>query len=141
MNPRTVVASLVLLIIGITTQAENSTRMIVYTFQDGAALLHVGLIDSSPAYGFVLRPTSSPPKKVFRFPRQQFEKTWRMLQSSGVERFAGGKSANRRFDSVENYVFSITDRPNGAITNFVVPKTRAPGAIISLARQLEAYAR
>jgi hypothetical protein len=141
MNPRIVVALLALLVSGITAQAENSERMIIYAFQDGPTLLYVGLVDSSPARGFVLRQTSSQPEKAFRFTRQQFEQIWRRLNSSGAEKFAGGKSANRTFDPIKNYVFSVTDMPGGAITHFVVPKTRASGAIVSLARQFEAAAR
>jgi hypothetical protein len=141
MSGRMVIVSVALLIISVTARADNSTRMIVYTFQDGPALLHVGLVDTSPAYGVVLSPSSPPPKKVFKVPLQQFEKIWTMLQSSGAQGFAGGKSANRTFDAVHNYVFPITDKPKRRTTNFVVPKPRASGALISLARQFEAYAR
>jgi hypothetical protein len=142
MNTRTIVAVLALLVIGITARAENSTRMLMYTFQDGAALIHVGLIDTPPApRGFVACPTSPRRQKAFSVSRHQFEQAWRALQSSGVEKFAGAESANRMFDAAKNYVFSVAHMPNGPKTNFVVPKTRASGALVSLARQFEAYAR
>lgn len=78
---------------------------------------------------------------AFKVSRQQFEQAWRALHSSGAEKFGGGKSANRAFDAVKNYVFSTADMPNGAMTNFVVPKNRVSAALVSLARQFEAYAR
>ncbi|HYJ06691.1 MAG TPA: hypothetical protein VEX43_16265 [Chthoniobacterales bacterium] len=140
MNTRTIMAVLALLVIGFTARAQAATRMLMYTFQDGPALRCVGIVDTSPARGFVISPTSSIPQKAFRITRQQFEQTWRSLHSSGAEKFAGGKSANRTFDAVKNYVFSVTNMPNGAITNFVVPKNRASPEVVSLARQFEAFA-
>ena len=148
MNSRIVLAMLALLAFGFTVRAQAATRMLMYTFQDGSVLIQVGFIDTPRApRGFVLCPSSPKRQKMFSVSRQQFEQTWRALHSSGAEKFGGDKSANRTFDAVKNYVFSVTDMPsgtnlpNGAVTNFVVPKSRASPALVSLARQFEAYAR
>lgn len=114
--------------------------MLMYTFQEGSTLIQVGLIDTPAApRGFVLCPTSPRRQKGFRVSRPQFEQAWRALQSSGAGKFAG--SANRTFDATKNYVFSVAHLPNGSQTNYVVPKHRASGALVSLARQFEGYAR
>lgn len=135
MNTRTIMAVLALLVIDFTARAQAATRILMYTFQDGPALIQVGLIDTPPApRGFVICPSSPKRQKMFSVSRQEFEQTWRSLHSSGAGKFAGDKSANRMFDAVKNYVFSVTSMPNGAITNFVVPKNRASGAVVSLAR-------
>lgn len=139
MNTRAFLAVLALVFVGITARAQGPTRVLMYTFQDGSTLISVGLIDTPRApRGFVLCPTSPKRQKGFKISGQQFEQAWRTLHSSGAEKFAG--SANRSFDAVHNYVFSA-HLPNGSQTNFVVPKTRASAALISLARQFEAYAR
>jgi hypothetical protein len=140
MNTRALLAVLTLVFVGITARAQDSTRMLMYTFQDGTALIHVGFIDTPRApRGFVLCPTSPRRQKGFSISHQQFEQVWLALHSSGAEKFAG--TANRTFDAAKNYVFSVAHMPNGSKTNFVVPKTRASGALIALARQFEAYAR
>ena len=140
MNSRTIIAVLALLVVGITARAQNSTRMLMYTFQDGTNLIQVGLIDTPAApRGFVLCPTSPRRQKGVRVSRQQFDQAWRALQSSGAEKFAG--AANRTFDATKNYVFYVAHMPAGSKTTYVVPKNRASGALVSLARQFEAYAR
>ena len=146
MNPRIIVLVLALLVIGLPARAQAGTRMLMYTFQEGSVLIQVGFIDTPRApRGFVLSPSSPKRQKMFSVSRQQFETTWRALHSSGAEKFGGNKSANRTFDAVKNYVFSVTDMPaganlpNGAVTNFVVPKNRASPQVVSLARQFEAF--
>jgi hypothetical protein len=125
---------------GITARAQNPTRMVMHTFQDGSTLLIVGYIDSPRApRGFVLCPTSPKRQKGFRITQAQFEQAWRALHSGGAEKFAG--TADRSFDAVKNYVFSVVNMPGGSKTNFVVPKDRASGALVSAARQFEGYAR
>ena len=142
MNSRTLVAILALVVAGVSARAEKPTRMLMYTFQDGPVLIHVGMIDTPGApRGFVACPTTPRRQKAFSVSRQQFDQAWRALQSSGAEKFAGPQSANRMFDATKNYVFSVADMPNGAKTNFVVPKNRASAALVSLARQFEVYAR
>lgn len=142
MNSRTVLAMLALLVFGVTARAQTPTRALMYTFQDGSAVILVGLIETPPAArGFMTSPTSPGRKKAFKVTRQQFEQAWRTLHSSGAGKFAGGQSANRMFDSIQNYVFTAAHMPNGALTNFVAPKNRASPALVSLARQFEAYAR
>jgi hypothetical protein len=142
MNPRAKVAVLALLVVAVTARAQTPTRTLMYTFQDDSAVILVGLIETPPtARGFMTSPTSPGRKKAFKVTRQEFEQAWRTLHSSGVGKFAGGQSANRTFDTIQNYVFTAARMPNGAMTNFVVPKTRASPALVSLARQFEAYAR
>jgi hypothetical protein len=142
MNPRVIVTLLGLLVIGSSAWGQNSTRMLMYTFQDRSVLLLVGFIDTPRApRGFVTSPTSPGRHKAFRVSPQQFEQAWRTLHSSGAEKFAGDQSANRTFNTIQNYVFSTARMPNGATRNFVVPKRRASPALVSLARQFEAYAR
>lgn len=139
-NTRTIVAVLTLLVIGSTTRAQNATRMLMYTFQEDSTLIQVGLIDTPAApRGFVVCPTSPKRQKGFRVSRQQFEQPWRALQSSGAEKFAG--ASDRTFDAARNYVFTVAHMPNGSKKTYVVPKHRASGALVSLARQFEAYAR
>lgn len=137
MNARPLLVVLILVFAGMTARAQNPARMIMYTFQDGSTLIQVGFIDTPRApRGFVLCPTSPRRQKGFKLSGQQFQQSWLALHSSGAAKFAG--SANRSFDAVKNYVFS-TLMPNGSQTNFVVPKSRASPALISLARQFEAY--
>ena len=139
MKPRLIIAVLAFLVVTITARAQNSTRMLMYTFQDGSTSIHVGLIDTPPApRGFVLCPTAPKRQKGFRVSRKEFEQSWHALQSGGVEKFAG--PANRAFDATRNYVFSIAHMPNGAKKNYVIPKDRASRGLVSLARQFEAYA-
>jgi hypothetical protein len=114
----------------------------MYSFQDSGVIINVGLIDSPRVpRGFVACPMSPRRQKGFTVSRQQFEQAWRKLQSSGAEKFAVAKSEHGLFDPAKNYLFTITDMPDGSQTDFVVPKNRASGALVSLARQFEAYAR
>ena len=141
-NSRTVIAILALLLAAVPASAEKSTRMLMYTFQDGPVLIHVGMIDTPRApRGFVAAPTAPRRQKAFTVSPQQFERAWQALQASGAEKFASPQSANRKFDATKNYVFSIAHMPDGAKTNFVVPKSRASATLISLARQFEGHAR
>lgn len=136
---RSVVALVALLVLATTAHAQNASRMVMYTFQDGSTLLQVGFIDSPVApRGFVLCPTSPRRQKGFRVSRQQFEQTWRTLHSSEAKKFGG---SNRAFNATANYVFSVAHMPKGITASYVVPKERAPSALVSLARQMEAYAR
>ena len=140
MNSRTLLAVLALLVIGTTASAQNFTRTLMYTFQDGNTLLSVGFIDTRPsARGFVLCPSAPRRQKGFQLSTQQFEQAWRAFESSGARKFGG--PATREFDAVRNYVFSVVDVRHGGQTNCVVPKNRASAALVSLARQFEAYAR
>lgn len=140
MNTRTILAVLALLLIGNTPRAQNFSRTLMYTFQDGSTLLNVGLIDTRPtARGFVLCPSAPKRQKGFKLSTQQFEQAWRAFESSGARKFGG--PATREFDAVRNYVFSVVEVRHGGQTNFVVPKNRASPALVSLARQFEAYAR
>jgi hypothetical protein len=142
MNSRIVLAMLALLAFGVTARAQSPTRVLMYTFQDGSAVMLVGLIETPPtARGFMTSATSPGRKKAFKVTRQQFEQAWLALHSSGAGKFAGDQSVNRTFDTIQNYVFSTALMPNGAVKNFVVPKSRASPALVSLARQFEAYAR
>jgi hypothetical protein len=141
MKARTIIAVLALLVSGITARSQNSARLLMYSFQDKGVILNVGLIDTRAPRGFVACPMSPRRQRAFSVSRQQFEQAWRKLHSSGAEKFAVPKSENGLFDPVRNYLFTVTDGPNGAQTDFVVPKTRASGALISLVRQFEAYAR
>jgi hypothetical protein len=140
MNRRTLFALLALLVIGIPARAQNFTRTLMYTFQDGSTLLSVGFIDTRPsARGFVLCPLAPKRQKGFKLTTQQFEQAWRAFESGGARKFGG--PATREFDAVRNYVFSVVEVRHGSQTNFVVPKNRASAALVSLARQFEAYAR
>jgi hypothetical protein len=142
MKTRTIVAVLVLLVIGITARAQNSKRSLMYSFKDRGVIISVGLIDSPRVpRGFVMCPMSPKRQKGFTVSRQQFDQTWQKLQSSGAEKFAVPESEKGLFDPAKNYLFTITDGPNGSQTDFVVPKTRASRALVALARQFEAYAR
>jgi hypothetical protein len=141
-NIRPIVGALALIVIGITARAQNSTRSLMYSFQDKGVILNVGLIDSPRVpRGFVACPMSPKRQKGFTVSRQQFDQTWQKLQSSGAEKFAVAKSDHGLFDPNKNYLFTITDFPDGSQTDYVVPKARASRAVVSLARQFEAYAR
>jgi hypothetical protein len=142
MNFRTVLATFALLVFGVTARAQTPTRTLMYTFQDDSAVILVGLIETpSSIRGFMTSPTTPGRKKAFKATRQQFDLAWRTLHSGGARKFAGDQSANRTFNTIQNYVFTAAHLPNGATTNFVVPKNRASPALVSLARQFERYAR
>ena len=142
MNIRTIIGVLALIVIGSTARAQNSTRSLMYSFKDDGVILNVGLIDSPRVpRGFVACPLSPRRQKGFTVSRQQFDRTWQKLQSSGAVKFAVAKSDNRLFDPVKNYLFTITEFPTGSQTDYVVPRAGASRAVVSLARQFEAYAR
>jgi hypothetical protein len=133
---------LALIVIGSTARAQNSTRSLLYSFKDDGVILNVGLIDSPRVpRGIVACPLSPRRQKDFTVSRQQFDQTWQKLQSSGAVKFAVAQSDNRLFDPVKNYLFTITEFPTGAQTDYVVPRAGASRAVVSLARQFEAYAR
>ena len=141
MTSRTIFACLAFVVLGSTTLAQKTTRMLMHTFQDGSTLIHVAVVDMSPtARGVITSPNAPARQRVFTVSHQQFEQMWRTLQSSGAEKYAGGEGASRTFDAQNYYVFSVGYMPNGKKTNYVVPKPRASSSLISLARQLEAYA-
>jgi len=140
MSARALLVVLVLLVAGIPARGEYSTRMLTYTFQDGAVAVHVGLIDTRPLpRGFVVCPASPKRQKTFKITREQFEQIWRAWQSSGAGRFA--QSENGMSDIVNNYVFLVVDMRKDLETNFVVPNAHASGALKALARQFETHSR
>jgi hypothetical protein len=122
------------------TYAQKPTRMLMHTFQNGRALVFVAVIDESPVPRGLVRRADSAGQRTFTVSHQQFEQMWRTLQSDAAQKYAGREGVNRTFDAINNYVFSVSYMPNGKKTNYVVPKG-APNALVSLARQLEGYAR
>ena len=141
MLTRTIVAVLAFLFIGIAAGAQNSARMLMYTIQNGPALIHIAVVDTPSGIRGVVTSNTPRRERAFSVSHPQFERMWRTLQSPDLEKFASGGSPSRMFDATSNYVFSIGYMPNGKKTNFVVPKARASAPLISLARQLKAYAQ
>ncbi len=129
----------VLSILAVGRADAKPTRTLMHTFQDGAAIIFVAIVDKTPAPQGVVRSSDPARQRTFSVSRQQFEQMWRTLESL-PQKYAGGEGASRSFDAVSNYIFSVGYMPDGKKTNYVIPKSSAFSPVVALARQLEAYA-
>jgi hypothetical protein len=119
--------------------ANEPTRMLMHTFQDGSAIIFVAIVDQTPAPRGVVRASVPSRQRTFTISHQQFEQMWRTLESV-PRKYAGGEGASRTFDAASSFIFSTGYMPNGKKINYVIPKNSALSPVVAMARQLEAYA-
>lgn len=118
--------------------AESNERTLLHAFQEDSRIVYVTIVDRSPApVGLVTSQDKSRQERWFMVSRAQFDKMWSTLMSAGVEkyaRYAGAKEPERTYDALNYCVFAAAQMPRGWKKNYVVPFSKAPPALLALAK-------
>ncbi len=121
--------------------AETHQRTLMHAFQEGSRIVYVTIVDRPPApVGLVSSEDPSRKERWFMVSRSRFNEMWSTLMSAGVEKYAGDEKANRRYDATNYCVFSAAEMPHGWKKNYAVPNSKAPPALLALAKQFRGYA-
>jgi hypothetical protein len=134
--------TLLLTLVSVASHAESGGRMLVHTFQQGETVVNVAISDLPSGFqGVVEWRTRSSKVRPFRVSQAEFDKMWSVLTSSAIASFGGPKSYPRALDAANNYVFLAAYMPSGSKKSYVIPKGKAPHAVVALASELRAYAK
>lgn len=125
--------------------AQSGDRTLMHTFQKDSHIVYVAIFDlPTGPQGLITFEGGAPKERPFTVSRAQFEKMWSTLTSAGAEeyaKYAGDQKADRTYDAVNYYVFSAALMPHGWKKNYAIPSSKAPSALVDLAKQFRAFAK
>jgi hypothetical protein len=123
-------------------QAQAGDRTLMHTFERDSQIVSVAIVDlPSGPQGIVSLHNPDRMEHPVTVSQAEFDKMWKTLMTSGVERYAGDETSKRTFDAVNYYLFSVSEMPEGKKTNYVIPKSKTAPPLIALADHLRGYAK